>query len=306
MPVQVEGYRTPVSQTSSWTGLLGWGAVGFAGGLALLAVQARKPIVGGNWKSNGTLASAKELVEELNKGSWDGSKVDVVVCPPSIQIPAVQGMVKDDIKVAIQNCSATGMGAYTGEVTVEHIKDAGLEWVVIGHSERRSLYGEDDAVCAKKLERAMEAGLKVIYCIGEQLPERESGKTNEVLQTQMEAVYAVENVKWEDIVIAYEPVWAIGTGKVATPAQAEDAHEFIRKLTAKNKTPEIAAGLRIQYGGSVSAANCVELSALPDVDGFLVGGASLKPEFVTIIEAAQGEDTDDEKEEGQKKEKVKA
>merc|ERR1712216_8058 len=126
----------------------------------------------------------------------------------------------------------------------------------------------------------------------------------------MGAVYALslDAKAWESIVIAYEPVWAIGTGKVATPAQAEDAHEFIRKLTAKNKTPESAAALRIQYGGSVSAANCVELSALPDVDGFLVGGASLKPEFVTIIEAAQGEDTDDEKEEGTKgkKEKVKA
>merc|ERR550514_706549 len=158
----------------SWTGLLGRSLLGAAGAVAALAVTGRKPIVGGNWKCNGTLESAKELVGTLNSGSWDGSDVDMVVCPPAIHIPAVQGMVKPEIKVAIQNCSATGMGAYTGEVNVEQIKDAGLEWVVIGHSERRSLYGEDDEVCATKLSQAMDAGLKVLYCIGEQLPERES------------------------------------------------------------------------------------------------------------------------------------
>jgi len=250
--------------------------------------MSRHPIVGGNWKCNGTLDSAKKLVDELNAGEWDGSKVEVVVCPVAMQIPAVMSMVKKEIKVAIQNCSATGMGAFTGEISVEQIKDAGLEWVLIGHSERRSLYGETDEVCAKKLAACMAAGLKVIYCIGEKLPEREAGKTNEVCQVQMEAAFAVENVNWDNVVVAYEPVWAIGTGKVASPEQAQDAHDFIRKLTAEKKSPEIANALRIQYGGSVSAKNCAELIACPDIDGFLVGGASLKPEFLTIIQAAAG------------------
>merc|ERR1719460_416838 len=168
----------------------------------------------------------------------------------------VQDLVKPGIKVAAQNCSATGAGAFTGEVNAAQVADAGMEWVLLGHSERRKLYGETEEMLGTKLSKAMEAGLKVIYCIGEKL------------------------------VIAYEPVWAIGTGKVATPVQAEDAHKYTRELTAEKVSKDVADGLRIQYGGSVSAANCVELMSCPNIDGFLVGGASLKPEFTTIIKAA--------------------
>jgi triosephosphate isomerase len=140
----------------------------------------RHPIVGGNWKCNGTVKSGKELMDALNAGKWDESKVEVVICPVALQAAAMAAIAKPGIKVALQNCSASKMGAFTGEHSVEHIKDAGIEWVVIGHSERRSLYGETDEMCAKKLSLALEAGLKVIYCIGEKLPEREAGKTNDV------------------------------------------------------------------------------------------------------------------------------
>merc|ERR1719160_309649 len=193
---------------------------------------------------------------------------------------------KPGIKVALQNVSETGAGAFTGEMSAEQIKDAGIEWVVIGHSERRSLYGESNEVCANKLKRALGVGLKVLFCIGEQLPERESGQTNEVCAAQLAPVFALglKVDSWENIVIAYEPVWAIGTGKVATPQQAQDTHEFIRSHIAEKKSESLAKKLRIQYGGSVNVENCGELMACPDIDGFLVGGASLKPDFVKIIQ----------------------
>jgi triosephosphate isomerase len=255
---------------------------------ALLAVAAavRKPIVGGNWKSNGTLDSGNELVEALNAGTWDEDAIDVIVCPVALQALPMKEKLKPSIEVALQNCSATGLGAFTGEMSAEQIKDAGIKWVVIGHSERRSIYGETDEVCAQKLRRALGAGLKVLFCIGEQLPERESGRTNEVCAEQLAPVFALglKQDQWENVVIAYEPVWAIGTGKVATPQQAQETHEFIRKHIAEKKSEGLAMKLRIQYGGSVSTENCGELMACPDIDGFLVGGASLKPDFVKIIQ----------------------
>jgi triosephosphate isomerase len=246
----------------------------------------RKPIVGGNWKSNGTLDSGKELVEALNGGTWDEDAIDVVVCPVALQALPMKEKLKPSIKVALQNCSATGLGAFTGEMSAEQIKDAGIQWVVIGHSERRSLYEETDEVCAQKLRRALGAGLKVLFCIGEQLDARESGRTNEVCAEQLAPVFALglKQDQWENVVIAYEPVWAIGTGKVATPQQAQETHEFIRQHIAEKKSEGLAAKLRIQYGGSVSTENCGELMACPDIDGFLVGGASLKPDFVKIIQ----------------------
>merc|ERR1719174_2281300 len=246
----------------------------------------RHPIVGGNWKCNGTVKSGKELMDALNAGKWDESKVEVVICPVALQAAAMAAIAKPGIKVALQNCSMTGMGAFTGEMSVEQIKDAGIEWVVIGHSERRSLFGETDEVCANKLRRALGAGLKVLFCIGEQLPERESGQTNEVCAAQLAPVFALglKQDMWDNIVIAYEPVWAIGTGKVATPQQAQETHEFIRSHIAEKKSEGLAKKLRIQYGGSVSVDNCGELMSCPDIDGFLVGGASLKPDFVKIIQ----------------------
>jgi triosephosphate isomerase len=246
----------------------------------------RTPIVGGNWKCNGTMASNKVLMEALNAGEWDTSKVEVVVCPISLHIPFVVSEAKAGIKVATQNVSLTGAGAFTGEINAAQVKDFGLEWVLIGHSERRSLYGETDEMLAKKLQMAMDAGLKVIYCIGEKLEERESGKTNDVIAQHMAACIDAKP-DWSRVVIAYEPVWAIGTGVVATPEQAQEAHAYTRSFVAEKAGADVAENLRIQYGGSVSPDNCATLIQCPDIDGFLVGGASLKPGFVTIIQAAE-------------------
>merc|ERR1719277_2760550 len=183
---------------------------------------------------------------------------------------------------ATQNVSATGFGAFTGELAAEHLEDCGIGWTLIGHSERRKLYGETDADTAKKVERCQEKGIKVIFCIGESLEEREAGKTDKVNKRMLDAV--VEKVKdWKKIVVAYEPVWAIGTGKVATPDQAQDAHAAIRKMISSSVSEEVAQSVRILYGGSVTPDNCKELIAKPDIDGFLVGGASLKPTFTDII-----------------------
>ena len=165
------------------------------------------------------------------------------------------------------------------------MKDFGLEWTLIGHSERRVKYGETDEMVATKTERALGAGLKVILCIGETLEQREAGQTNDVLKTQLDAVKNVVN-NWGSIVLAYEPVWAIGTGKTATPAIAQEAHAYVRSWLTENVSADAAASVRIQYGGSANAANCGDLIAQPDIDGFLVGGASLKPEFGTIVKTA--------------------
>merc|ERR1719277_256962 len=197
--------------------------------------------------------------------------------------------VKDQLEsmgafVATQNVSATGFGAFTGELAAEHLEDCGIGWTLIGHSERRKLYGETDADTAKKVERCQEKGIKVIFCIGESLEEREAGKTDEVNKRQLSAVLSAVK-DWDSIVIAYEPVWAIGTGKVATPDQAQDAHAAIRKMIASAVSEEVAQSVRILYGGSVTPDNCKELIGKPDIDGFLVGGASLKPTFTDIITA---------------------
>merc|ERR1719382_925009 len=184
---------------------------------------------------------------------------------------------------AAQNVSATGFGAFTGELAAEHLEDCGVGWTLIGHSERRKLYGETDADTAKKIERCQEKGIKVIFCIGESLEEREAGKTDEVNKRQLSAVLSAVK-DWDSIVIAYEPVWAIGTGKVATPDQAQDAHAAIRAYLKEAVSADVAEKMRIQYGGSVKPANCAELIAKPDIDGFLVGGASTLPSFTTVYQ----------------------
>lgn len=176
-------------------------------------------------------------------------------------------------------------GAYTGEITAEHLIDFGVEWTLIGHSERRSLFFEDNATVAKKVTQAQEFNLNVILCIGEKLDDREANKTNDVLKEQLDTVK--DSIKdWSKIVIAYEPVWAIGTGKVATPDQAQDAHNFIRTWINTNVSAEVGHATRIIYGGSVNGKNSKDLIEQPDIDGFLVGGASLKAEFSDIITAA--------------------
>lgn len=246
----------------------------------------RKPFVGGNWKSNGTIESARELCRSLTSGTAAyRNKVEVVICPIAPQISIVNKFVrKSPLRVGAQDVSATGEGAFTGEISAGQLKDFGIQWTVIGHSERRTKYGETDAVTAEKIAQCQAAGVSVIFCIGELLEEREGGKTDEVNKRMMDAVYS--NIKdWKKVVIAYEPVWAIGTGKVATPDQAQDAHAAIRKMISSAVSEEVAQSVRILYGGSVSPDNCKELIAKPDIDGFLVGGASLKPTFTDIITA---------------------
>ena len=248
------------------------------------AATQRKYIIGGNWKSNGSVDFVRTMcTDTLNTMQFDENRVEVVVAPIALHITSTKTMLNSNVLVAAQNISADGNGAFTGEISAEQIVDFGLQWTIVGHSERRKLYGETDEIVAKKIQKAQGAGLKAILCVGETLEQREANQTNDVLKQQLDAVRAsVEN--WANIVIAYEPVWAIGTGKTATPAIAQDAHAYIRSWLAENVSAEVSAATRIQYGGSANAGNVGELIAQPDIDGFLVGGASLKPEFGTIVQ----------------------
>lgn len=246
--------------------------------------SSRKYIVGGNWKSNGSVDFVRtQCTEVLNTMSFDQSKLDVVVAPVFIHIASAKAMLNESVSVAAQNVSAHKNGAFTGEVSADQVKDFGVSWAIIGHSERRSLFGETNEIVATKVTRAQEAGLNTILCIGEQLAEREAGTTNDVLKEQLDAVkLAVSD--WSRVVIAYEPVWAIGTGKVATPEQAQETHAYVRSWLTDNISADVAVATRIQYGGSANAGNAATLIAQPDIDGFLVGGASLKPEFAKIVD----------------------
>eukprot|EP00270_Netrium_digitus_P014171 TRINITY_DN477_c0_g1_i4.p1 TRINITY_DN477_c0_g1~~TRINITY_DN477_c0_g1_i4.p1 ORF type:complete len:282 (-),score=89.88 TRINITY_DN477_c0_g1_i4:309-1070(-) len=245
--------------------------------------MARKFVVGGNWKCNGTQESVKKLVDVLNAAEVP-AEVEVVVAPPFIFIPLVQSALRKDFAISSQNSWVKKGGAYTGEISGEMLVDFGIPWVILGHSERRALIKESNELVADKVAYALSLGLKVIACVGETLEEREKGETLTVVAAQIKAI-ADKISSWDNVVLAYEPVWAIGTGKVATPAQAQETHADIRKWIAENVSAEVAASVRIQYGGSVNAGNCSELAVQPDVDGFLVGGASLKPEFIDIIKA---------------------
>ncbi|KAK6159538.1 hypothetical protein DH2020_006852 [Rehmannia glutinosa] len=227
---------------------------------------------------NGTKDSISKLVSDLNSATLE-SDVDVVVAPPFVYIDQVKNSLTDRIEIAAQNCWTGKGGAFTGEISVEQLKDLGCKWVVLGHSERRHVIGEDD----QKAAYALSEGVGVIACIGELLEEREAGKTFDVCFQQMKA-YADAVSSWDNIVVAYEPVWAIGTGKVASPEQAQEVHIAVRDWLSKNVSAEVASKTRIIYGGSVNGGNCAELAKKEDIDGFLVGGASLKgPEFATII-----------------------
>ncbi|KAF9044248.1 triose phosphate isomerase [Panaeolus papilionaceus] len=246
----------------------------------------RQFFVGGNFKLNPATSSAKDsLIESLNKANLD-SNTTVVIAPPTIYLIPVQSQVRNNIKVAAQNCYIKESGAFTGETSPRQLVDAGISWVVLGHSERRTLFFETSEVVAQKTRVAIDTGLSVILCIGETLAEREASKTKEVCQAQLKAVVdLLKEEDWSNVVIAYEPVWAIGTGKVASTQQAQDAHADVRSFIASAVSPNVANNIQILYGGSVTAANCKELAKQQDVDGFLVGGASLKPEFADIINA---------------------
>ncbi|QHN86189.1 Triosephosphate isomerase [Arachis hypogaea] len=244
-----------------------------------------KFFVGGNWKCNGTKDSISKLVSDLNNAKLEAD-VDVVVAPPFVYIDQVKGSITDRIEISAQNSWVGKGGAFTGEISVEQLKDLGCKWVILGHSERRHIIGEKDDFIGKKAAYALSEGLGVIACVGELLEEREAGKTFDVCYQQLKA-FADAVPSWDNIVIAYEPVWAIGTGKVATPQQAQEVHVAVRDWLKNNVSAEVASKIRIIYGGSVNGGNCAELAKQEDIDGFLVGGASLKgPEFATIVNSA--------------------
>ncbi|KAA8534202.1 hypothetical protein F0562_031605 [Nyssa sinensis] len=247
----------------------------------------RKFFVGGNWKCNGTSEEVKKIVSTLNAGEVPSQDVvEVVVSPPFVFLPLVKSSLKPDFHVAAQNCWVKKGGAFTGEVSADMLVNLGIPWVILGHSERRLILNESNEFVGDKVAYALSQGLKVIACVGETLEQRESGSTMDVVAAQTKAI-AERVSNWTNVVLAYEPVWAIGTGKVATPAKAQEVHSELRKWLQVNTSPEIAATTRIIYGGSVNGANCKELAAQPDVDGFLVGGASLKPEFIDIIKSSE-------------------
>jgi len=232
---------------------------------------------------NGSIESIKKIIEGLNNAKLDPN-TEVIVAPPALYLLSAASLAKPNIKIAAQNSYTKSSGAYTGEISALQLADAKIPWVILGHSERRTLFGDTDEIVAEKTKAALDAGLSVIFCVGETLEEREANKTIEVVQRQLAAGKAKVS-DWSKVVIAYEPVWAIGTGKVATCQQAQDVHKDIRDWVAKNISSETAEAIRIIYGGSVNAANCQESASQADVDGFLVGGASLKPEFVDIVNA---------------------
>jgi triosephosphate isomerase len=237
----------------------------------------RKKFIAGNWKMYKTVAEAKAMATEL-KARMAGATVDVAVAPVFTCLPAVVEILKgSNVGVAAQNCHYEKEGAFTGEVSVAMLKDLGVTHVIIGHSERRQYYAENDAACAKKVNACLEAGLLPILCVGETLAEREEGRTFKVVHTQLSgSLEGVDPGQFAKVTIAYEPVWAIGTGKTASPEQAQEVHAFIRNLLKDTYGAHIAEVTRIQYGGSVKPENVKELMAQPDIDGALVGGASLK------------------------------
>jgi len=245
----------------------------------------RRKLIAGNWKMYKTVAEATALVEEINKGVA-GAAGDALVAPPFTAIAAVVAAAKGSpVAVAAQNMHFEKEGAFTGEVSAPMLVDAGVTHVILGHSERRQYFAETDDGVAKKTKSALAAGLLPISCVGETLAEREAGRTMEVVGRQMDAILAAVTAdEAKKVVIAYEPVWAIGTGKVATPEQAQEVHAFIRSRIAAKHGQPVADVLRILYGGSVKPDNVKGLMALPDVDGALVGGASLKADsFLKLV-----------------------
>jgi triosephosphate isomerase len=246
----------------------------------------RRPILAGNWKMNMTATQARELAAKLIPLVSGANDRDIVLGPPFTSIAAVADAIKGtNIGLSAQNMHWEDKGAFTGEISAEMLLDLGCKYVIIGHSERRQYFGETDETVNKKLRQALNKGLLPIVCVGETLNEREAGKANEVIERQITgALKGVTAAEMQKVVIAYEPVWAIGTGKTASPEQANEIHGFIRKKIEIAYGKEVAGAVRIQYGGSVTPENVSSLMAMPDIDGALVGGASLKPEsFAALV-----------------------
>jgi triosephosphate isomerase len=250
----------------------------------------RPKFIAGNWKMYTTRAAAQELAAAVAKGLPANTAVRVAVCPPFPWLTAVADVLKNSpVALGAQNCHYEKEGAFTGEVSPQMLLDAGCGYVIVGHSERRHGLGESDALLNKKARAALAAGLSVIFCVGELLDEREASRTEAVLDTQLtNGLAGIPAEHLGKLVIAYEPVWAIGTGKVATTEQAQEAHAFIRRKIAGQFGENVASSLLIQYGGSVKPDNAAGLLSQPDVDGALVGGASLKADAFLAIVAAAG------------------
>jgi triosephosphate isomerase len=249
----------------------------------------RKLYIAGNWKMNKTISEAVALAESVAAGVSEDDNIDVALIPPFLAIPDVAKAVKGGLlKLGAQNVYFEKSGAFTGEISCQMLADAGVGFALVGHSERRHVLGETDEIIRMKLDALLQAGLGVILCIGEKLEEREAGETEARLNTQVRAgLTGLTAPELANVTIAYEPVWAIGTGKTATTDQAQEAHAFIRGLVRELAGDDVARTIRIQYGGSVKPDNAAELMAQPDVDGALVGGASLKPDsFLGIIKAS--------------------
>ena len=249
----------------------------------------RKKIIAGNWKMNNDLNESQSLVSGIINGLGNDDKCEVIVCPPFTSLSEVHSLVKDSpVKLGAQNMFFEENGAYTGEISAGMLKSVGCEYVILGHSERRTIFGESDEWINNKIKKAIESELKVIFCIGETLAQREEGVTDAVVKNQI--INGLQNVTSENlktITIAYEPIWAIGTGKTASPVQAQEVHAFIRNLIEEIYSKESAENLIIQYGGSVKPDNAASLLSQPDIDGALVGGACLKPaSFLSIIASA--------------------
>ena len=252
----------------------------------------RKTIIAGNWKMNKTASETKKFAEELKPILPRAKWCDVVVCVPFVNIPAALKAFKDmRVAVGAENLYFEPNGAYTGEVSADMLKDLGVKYVIIGHSERRQYFGETDVTVNKKVHAALEAGLHPIICVGESLEQREMGVTMELIAYQVKCALAnVAPEKVRHVVIAYEPLWAIGTGKTATAEQAGEVCQAIRTVIRKQYGAHVARSVTIQYGGSMNAKNAHELLAQPDIDGGLIGGAALKPDdFMAIINAANQE-----------------
>uniref|UniRef100_A0A7S4JDY8 Triosephosphate isomerase n=1 Tax=Odontella aurita TaxID=265563 RepID=A0A7S4JDY8_9STRA len=248
----------------------------------------RTYLIGGNWKCNGSVKSCKEIIKVFNEAGPIPKKAEVAICAPYIHIGICLSELRDDIAIGAQNAGVNEKeGAYTGEICASQLVDAGVTWVCIGHSERREgfgMVGEDNELVAKKVKVCLDAGLKVMFAIGEKKEEREAGVTLDVCAKQLEpAAKLLSEEDWANVAIAYEPVWAIGTGLTATPEMAQETHAGIRKWVADNVSEAVAKAVRIQYGGSMKGANAKELLAQPDIDGGLIGGASLKADFFNVI-----------------------
>jgi len=246
----------------------------------------RKPIIAGNWKMNTDKEGAIALAKEVRRLTEQVRDADIVLIPPAVFLDGVDQSIQESrVELGAQSCEYREKGAFTGEVSVSMLKSVGCKYVLCGHSERRTIYGESDGVVNAKLHAVLAAGLTPILCIGETKEQRDQGRTMEVIRTQLEqGLNQVSNEQLSTIVIAYEPVWAIGTGDTASPEQAQDVHAAIREWIERASNSEVAAGIRIQYGGSVKPENVDELMQKPDIDGALVGGASLKAEsFARIV-----------------------